>query len=252
MLVSKEQYKQIQEWRRMEEETLAAEQHRPSQHDRRASGQNQPHHSGHRDRNHASSGDVASGGAASHHPKGIQPFSGKKWVKGKGWGKWQPKGGSVDQEEVSIDSATRSVKQAKRHIEQVEQKCKRQKSEIYSLSDRIESIPTNSPLSGIYPKPPTNKIWRKNNRGRSSTFSHSHPEPQARRPTDAVQDDARGPRPTPPSASHSYRMNPREENNNNNNGNGDDEDEDDIYVRSGARPKYLPGNRRGRGRGKRH
>ena len=49
-LVSKKQYEQIQEWKQMEEETLAAEQRRASQAEHRAPRQDRPQHSAHRDR----------------------------------------------------------------------------------------------------------------------------------------------------------------------------------------------------------
>ena len=250
-LVSKKQYEQIQEWKQMEEETLAAEQRRASQAEHRAPRQDRPQLSAQRDRDHAPSDDVASGGAAALYPPGMRFYSGKKWMRGKGWGNWQQKrGGKARQEEPTIESATQKLREAKRQIEEVERKSKRARNEVYDLNDQIGFIPNNSPLFGNYQqKPPATKIWRKNNRGKSATFTHSHPDPQARRPTDAVQDDARGPRPTPPSASASlpchHRMNPRDE----------DDDEDDNNnngsAPSFAPPKRMSGTPRGRGRGKR-
>ena len=243
-LVSPEQQKecaQIKKWRDMEAETLAEEQ-RTAYRRNHPSTSSQPAPPVPPPQSSIPSGDAALGDATLPHPQ-RGSFPGKK--RGKGRNKWRGRGEqnfNNNHGEISIESAAWSVRQAKRQIEQVEQKCKRQKSELYKVSDRIESIPTNSPLSGIYPNPPANRIWRKNNKGRSSTFSHSYPDPQARRATDAVQDGARGPRPT---ASSSHPPPPPDELI----VDAEDDDlvEDDQPVKSVVR--QISGTKRGRGRG---
>ena len=91
------------------------------------------------------------------------------------------------EEEPSVESVALDLRRSERELNEIERVVKKKREHVRQLNQQINDMPTSSPLSNLYAKPPAFKIRRIDNRGKSSTLKTSPLDPDGKaRETDGV------------------------------------------------------------------